>query len=56
MGHYEKTKLKNNRDRKEEIQLKSTGNLFNNIIDKNSPNLKKAMHTRYKKFTEHHID
>ena len=44
MGHYEKTKPKNNRyRRRRKSSIKSTENIFNKIIEENFPNLKKDM-------------
>jgi hypothetical protein len=44
-GHNDKTKLKDNRYRREreDFQLKQPVNIFNRIAEKNYPNLKKEM-------------
>ena len=47
MGHYEKTKPKNNRGtRGKKLQPQSTENIFNKIIGENFPNLKKDIHMK----------
>jgi hypothetical protein len=43
LGHYEKTKSKNNIEKEDENQVKGSENIFNKIIEENSPNLKKEM-------------
>ena len=40
----------------EELQLKGTKNIFNNIIEGNFSNLKKDIPMMFKKLTEHQID
>lgn len=43
LGHYEKTKIKNNRN-KRRFQLECPENIFHKIIEENFPNLKKWLY------------
>ena len=43
MGHNEKTKPKNNRDRRRRSPTQKHRNIFNKIIEENFPNPKKDM-------------
>lgn len=56
MKNFEKFKSKNNMNRRrEEIQVKTTGSIFDKIIKENFPNLKE-MPVRVQEQTEHQID
>ena len=56
MGHHEKAKPRNNKDRRRRSPTQSTENIFDKIIEEIFPNLKKDMHVRIQEVYKHQIN